>query len=117
MLEEDVIGCAEAGVAGFVTLEGSLEDLEAILDSVGRGETLCSPRMVARAAATGCHAVQRSRRSARHRPDRARERQIVELVERGLSNKEIARELQIELPTVKNHVHHILEKMHGLLLV
>ena len=40
-----------------------------------------------------------------------REREIVALVGRGLSNKEIARELCIELPTVKNHVHRILDKL------
>jgi two-component system nitrate/nitrite response regulator NarL len=41
----------------------------------------------------------------------ARELQVVDLVERGMSNKEIARELCIELPTVKNHVHRILDKL------
>lgn len=41
----------------------------------------------------------------------ARELEIVELIDEGLSNKEIARELSIELPTVKNHVHHVLEKL------
>jgi DNA-binding NarL/FixJ family response regulator len=109
--EDDVIACAEAGVAGFVTLDGSLEDLEAMLDSVGRGETLCSPRMVAallRRVAT----LSDGRGGVRGAGLTARERQIVELVERGLSNKEIARELMIEVPTVKNHVHNILEKMH-----
>jgi DNA-binding NarL/FixJ family response regulator len=40
-----------------------------------------------------------------------RESQIVPLIERGLSNKEIARELSIEITTIKNHVHNILEKM------
>jgi ATP/maltotriose-dependent transcriptional regulator MalT len=40
-----------------------------------------------------------------------RERQIVGLIGRGLSNKEIAGTLRIELPTVKNHVHNILEKL------
>jgi ATP/maltotriose-dependent transcriptional regulator MalT len=41
-----------------------------------------------------------------------RERQIVGLIGRGLSNKEIAGALRIEVPTVKNHVHNILEKLH-----
>ena len=40
-----------------------------------------------------------------------RERQILSLVEQGLTNKEIARSLGIELATVKNHVHHVLEKL------
>jgi two-component system, NarL family, nitrate/nitrite response regulator NarL len=109
--EEHVIACAEAGAAGFVTLDGSLDDLEAMLESVGRGETLCSPRMVAALF----------RRVASLADDRdglggarltARERQILEHVARGRTNKEIATALQIELPTVKNHVHNILEKLH-----
>jgi len=41
-----------------------------------------------------------------------REREIVRLIGDGLSNKEIARSLQIELATVKNHVHNVLEKLH-----
>ncbi len=40
-----------------------------------------------------------------------REREIVELLDQGLSNKEIAQRLAIRLPTVKNHVHSILEKL------
>jgi DNA-binding NarL/FixJ family response regulator len=40
-----------------------------------------------------------------------REREIAELIEQGLSNKEIAERLTIGLPTVKNHVHNILTKL------
>jgi len=40
-----------------------------------------------------------------------REREILELIDGGLMNKEIAKALSIELTTVKNHVHHILEKL------
>ena len=40
-----------------------------------------------------------------------REKQILESVARGLQNKEIAQELSISLATVRNHVHHILEKL------
>ena len=41
----------------------------------------------------------------------AREREIVALIDMGLSNKEIATRLSIELSTVKNHVHNVLEKL------
>jgi DNA-binding NarL/FixJ family response regulator len=41
-----------------------------------------------------------------------REREIVSFIDEGLSNKEIARHLSIEVSTVKNHVHNILEKLH-----
>jgi DNA-binding NarL/FixJ family response regulator len=40
-----------------------------------------------------------------------REREILSRLEQGMTNKEIARSLGIELATVKNHVHHVLEKL------
>ena len=40
-----------------------------------------------------------------------REREIVQLVDSGMSNKEIASRLHIEMATVKNHMHHILHKL------
>jgi DNA-binding NarL/FixJ family response regulator len=44
-------------------------------------------------------------------PLTTREREVLELIDEGLSNKQIAQHLSIELPTVKNHVHHILGKL------
>jgi DNA-binding NarL/FixJ family response regulator len=41
----------------------------------------------------------------------SRELQVVRLIDQGLSNKQIALQLEIELSTVKHHVHHILEKL------
>ena len=43
--EEEIIACAELGVAGMLPTTGSLEDLEMIVASVMRGETVCSPRV------------------------------------------------------------------------
>ena len=40
-----------------------------------------------------------------------RECDVMHLIERGLSNKEIARELCLSVSTVKHHVHHILDKL------
>jgi two-component system nitrate/nitrite response regulator NarL len=110
-IERHVLACAEAGVAGYVPREGSLDDLVATLESVALGEVPCSPRIVAglfRRLATLAH---------ERRPERvtrrltARETEILQLVDAGLTNKEISRRLYIELPTVKNHMHNILEKL------
>ena len=46
-LAESVRLCVEAGVAGYVTRAGTVDDLLAMLESVMRGETLCSPRIAA----------------------------------------------------------------------
>ena len=45
--ERDVIACAEAGVAGYVSRDGSVDELVRTLEYVGRGELLCSPRVAA----------------------------------------------------------------------
>lgn len=110
--EQDVIAGAEAGVAGYVPRAASVGDLVNVLESVGRGELLCSPR----AAATLLRRVTAlSGGRARDGLDGAlltpRERQIIALLESGLSNKDMARRLGIEVATVKNHVHNVLEKL------
>ena len=103
--------CAEAGAAGFVTLEeSSLEDLCAILLSVGRGDALCPP-WIAGALLRHVAALARGDAGTSGTDLTTREREVMELVDRGLSNKEIGRLLHIELPTVKNHVHNILRKL------
>jgi DNA-binding NarL/FixJ family response regulator len=110
--EEEIVRCVEAGVAGYVTRDGSLADLIATVESVGRGEALCSPRIAAMLLRRVA-ALSRERREPPNAVARLtyRELEVVELIGDGLSNKEIAGALRIELPTVKNHVHNILEKL------
>lgn len=104
-----VIAYAEAGVSGYVTCENSLEDLVATIRSVESGELLCSPRI----AAALLRQVTKS--SAGLVPEidclTGRQLEVASLLDRGLSNKEIASSLHIEVSTVKNHVHSILEKL------
>ena len=107
-----LLSCVEAGAAGYVTRDQSVEDVAATIRSVARGEANVSPRMVARllqhvsALAAGVAPAEPTSRLT------AREREIVQLIDHGMSNKQIARELGIELATVKNHVHNVLEKLH-----
>jgi two-component system nitrate/nitrite response regulator NarL len=111
--EDCVLPLVEAGAAGYVTHEASLAELFAIVRSAVRGEALCSPRIVASLAR---RLTQMADQRPVLRPElgelTARERQIGRLLDEGLSNKEIALQLCIEVATVKNHVHNILEKLH-----
>ena len=112
-VESEVVACAEAGVAGYVTREASLEELVEVVESVARGDSLLAPRIGAlllrRVAEAAAHSTDRTRAAAgRLTP---RETEIVGLIDEGLSNKQIAGRLSIELATVKNHVHSILEKL------
>ncbi|HXJ01477.1 MAG TPA: response regulator transcription factor [Micropepsaceae bacterium] len=111
-VEQDVIACAEAGICGFVTRQGTAQDVVAAVQSAARGESVCSPRVTA-FLLNGIAALS-SKGSAM--PDvptlTGRESEIASLVSEGLSNKEIARTLRIRNATVKNHVHSILGKLH-----
>ena len=110
--EPEIIACAEAGVDGYVSCEGSMDDLTATIAGVTRGELICSPKV----AATLLRRVGALANGVRnpHVTDglTSRECEVLGLIDEGLSNKEIAVRLRIEVATVKNHVHNLLEKLH-----
>lgn len=110
-MDGEIVAYAEAGVAGFVTRDQSLADAVHVMERVACGESPCSPRTAA--ALLRRVAVLSAQRRTPSPPDglTPRESQIVGLIARGRSNKEIARELCIEISTVKNHVHNMLEKL------
>jgi DNA-binding NarL/FixJ family response regulator len=111
-VDHEILTCVEAGVSGYVTDECSMDDLVAAIENAVREEFLCSPkvaamliRRVASFSTTDPAVPFRSILTAR-------EREISGLIEQGLSNKEIGARLNIEVATVKNHVHNILDKLH-----
>jgi two-component system, NarL family, nitrate/nitrite response regulator NarL len=110
-VEREVITFAEAGASAYVTVDGSMDDLASVVRSVERGEVLCSPGMAAGLfRRVGTLARERQLDPIDEKLTR-RELDVLRLIEEGLANKEIATALSIELPTVKNHVHRILEKL------
>ena len=110
-VEGEVIAFAEAGASAYVTLDGSMDDLASVVQSVERGEVLCSPGMAA-GLFRRVAALSRERQlDPIEEKLTTRELDVLRLIEEGLANKEIATALSIELPTVKNHVHRILEKL------
>jgi DNA-binding NarL/FixJ family response regulator len=109
--DEGIVACAAAGIAGFVAREGTLVDVVATAKAVARGDPACPPQVTAALL----RRIGTSGREPRDRVDRtrltARERQVLSLIDDGLSNREIAGRLYIEVCTVKNHVHNILAKL------
>jgi two-component system nitrate/nitrite response regulator NarL len=108
----EVLAWAEAGIHGFVTEDGEVDSCIAAIDAAAHGNLTCSEtvaavllRRVAELAATLADGIRPYHVLTR------REFEILELIGRDLSNKEIAARLFIEVTTVKNHVHKILEKL------
>lgn len=104
-----ILDYAQAGADGFVTANGSVAELVQAIERTAAGELLCSPRIAAQLLRRAAH--------AEPPPDAPvsaltiREHQVFSLLRKGLSNKEIASTLRIAEATVKNHVHHVLEKL------
>lgn len=105
-----ILDLAQAGADGFVSANASIAELVEAIERAAAGELLCSPRLAAqllqRAASGSSSSPQPSAM-----PLTLREQQVLALLRRGLSNKEIGAALYIAEATVKNHVHHILEKL------
>lgn len=109
--EGEVVAFAEAGIAGYVGLDASAEELVKTIQSALRQELRCSCK-IAGALLRRVSALSLESGAAKEDVHLTpRECEIVSLLDRGLTNKEIARDLHIEVTTVKNHVHNILDKL------
>lgn len=108
---QEVIRCGRAGFAGYVARDASIDALCKALSEIVAGRLACPPEIsggLLRAL------FRRDARSDELDLDRAltrRESEVLQLLGRGLSNKEIGSELSLSVATVKHHVHHILEKL------
>lgn len=110
--EDAVLGCAKQGASGFLSHDAPLDELLAALESVRQGGIHCSPRLTRLFMLRAAGGALASPGAESPLTLTTREREVLDLITHGLSNKEIARRLGIESATVKNHVHHLLEKLH-----
>jgi len=100
------------GTSGFLLKDASATDVVATVRAVSCGEVVC-PASLCKILFQ--HVIREEILSPKARKQRGasltrRERQLVDLVARGLTNKEIASRLHLAEQTVKNHVHNILHK-------
>ncbi len=108
--QEEMPADAEAGIVGCVSREAPPEHLADAIRRAARNQPTCS-RVVTAALTGGVSRRKPQNPGAIEAPLTRRELEVIALIDQGLSNKQIARRLCIELATVKNHVHHILEKL------
>jgi two-component system, NarL family, nitrate/nitrite response regulator NarL len=110
--EADVLSWAEVGIAGYVPNTASIEKLISMVDQIGHGEQTCPPR-IAGSLLRRIYGQRRVKSPDAFVPPllTARELEILRLVGAGLSNKDIARRLNVSLGTTKSHVHNIFGKL------
>jgi DNA-binding NarL/FixJ family response regulator len=109
--EDDVVTALKSGARGYVLKGVSARELCAILTAVHQGEAYVTPKLAA-SLLSDLHASARAPRAANPLDDLTeREREILELVASGKSNKEIAGALFLSEKTVKHHMTNILQKL------
>jgi two-component system NarL family response regulator len=99
-LEEEIYRAIKAGARGYLSKNAPREEIVEAIEAVAGGGTYFPERIATWMA-------ERDDRSSLS----AREIQILEMVSRGLTNKEIAGALQISHYTVRNHINHITAKL------
>lgn len=110
--EDDVMKSLQAGASGYILKGISGNELLAIISRVHMGESYVSPGLAARLLSELKSGTQHAATQRDVFSDlTAREEQILELVARGLSNKEIGRELDITEKTVKHYMTNVLQKL------
>jgi DNA-binding NarL/FixJ family response regulator len=111
-LDEYVFDALRAGASGFALKSRPLEELLTAIRTVAAGEALLAPSVTRRLIAHFAHRVPAPSRMPPGLAELTeREREVLALVARGLSNAELGGTLHVSLPTVKTHVSRILTKL------
>ncbi len=113
-LQEDVLVFVQAGVSGFILKDATVNDFLHTIRSVAGGAKVLPPRLTeslfSQIVDKAVRELGTSKIIGSVKMTR-RERQVIDLVADGLTNKEIAQKLHLSTYTIKSHIHNILEKL------
>lgn len=111
--DEQFMAAVRRGVTGYLLQDASASDVVAAVRSVGRGEAVCPPLLCASLHSFVAHLTTETRVKHKNlKPDLTlRQQQLIALVAKGLTNKEIASRLNLSAFTVRNHIHRILKQV------
>lgn len=104
--DSDTLPAIEAGATGYLLKDAPREELFTAVRAAAQGRTVLSPAVASRLVS-----AVRTPTAPANEPLSAREREVLTLVARGTSNREIARELFISEATVKTHLTHLYAKL------
>jgi DNA-binding NarL/FixJ family response regulator len=112
-LDEYVFEALRAGASGFLTKDVDPDDLREAVRTVAAGHALLAPSVTRRVVDAFASSVPRPKAPERLDQLTDRERQVLALIARGLSNDELAERLIVSPLTAKTHVSRILTKLHA----
>ena len=106
-----VLGLLEAGAAGYLLKSARGQDIIKAIRSIQAGESVLHPNIIEKLLKRAMGKSAGIEGSSIHEPLSARETEMLKLLAKGMSNKQIAAELYISLRTVKAHLSNIFTKM------
>jgi DNA-binding NarL/FixJ family response regulator len=111
--QSDIVEFVQAGASGFILKNATIEEFLATIRSVANGEKVLPPPLSHSLFSHVVELALKKRKGSLNSAVRMtkREREVIALIADGLSNKEIAVQLNIATYTVKSHVHNIMEKL------
>lgn len=112
-VQADILQFVKAGADGFIIKDASLKDFLITIRSVSDGATVLPPTLVdSLFSQIVDHAVRDGKTKLKDAVRMTkREREVIELLSEGMSNKEIGQKIHISTYTVKSHIHNIMEKL------
>ena len=109
--DDDLFGAVRAGATGYLLKEVAIDEIADAIRAVAIGQALVSPSMTTKLLSEFNTLSRRLEEEHDGRRLTDRELEVLRLIARGMSNKDIAAELVIAENTVRNHVRNILEKL------
>lgn len=106
-----ILGLLEAGAAGYLLKSARGEDIIKAIHAVHAGESVLHPSVTARLLARAVHSSSESTTREGEGQLTERELEVLQLAAKGMSNKDIAGQLFLTVPTIKAHLVNIFNKM------
>ena len=112
-VQADILQYVKAGANGFILKDASLNDFLITIRTVAKGSTVLPPLLVdSLFSQIVDHAVREGKSGLKDAIQMTtREREVIQFLGEGMSNREIGQKIRISTYTVKSHIHNIMEKL------